>query len=51
MAQSPGFSPRSKLGADRARGTTVLRSGGIAHMKEIVNRGATSNARYRIVRK
>jgi hypothetical protein len=42
---------RSTLQGVRAGGITVLRSPAIAHMKELINYGQTSNRRFRIKRK
>lgn len=42
---------RSSLSSVRQGGITVLRSPAIAHMKELVNYGQTSNRRFTIRRK
>jgi hypothetical protein len=46
-----GLRTRTTLSADRGGSARILRSGAVAHMKELVNRGSTTNARYRIRRK
>jgi hypothetical protein len=49
--QGRASAARSSLSTVRSGGITVLRSPAIAHMKELVNRGSTSNRRFRIKRR
>lgn len=52
MAQKQqGVSAKGTVQGMRAGGIRVLRSPAIAHMKELVNYGQTSNRRFRIKRK
>jgi hypothetical protein len=49
--QGSATATRTKLGSIRAGGITVLRSPSVAHMKELINYGQTSNRRFHIKRK
>jgi len=52
VAQKPiALRTRTTITGDRGGAATILRSGAVAHMKELINYGQTSNRRFRIRRK